>query len=69
MTLHQVIDDEILGNDDVSHAHIVNDRIIVITFKDGSSGTLLRSPYSGWYWRGADPLDAATATGMYDRDS
>lgn len=65
MTLDTVLDCEIFDNADVAGAHFVDHRTIVVFYSDGSSGVLLRSPYSGWYWH-EHHRDAATATGMYD---
>jgi hypothetical protein len=63
VTLNEVIDDEIFGNADVSHAHFIDHSTIMVVFLDSSVGVLVRSPYSGWHWRGNNSMGVATGAG------
>jgi len=59
MTLNEMLDFELIGNPDVSHAVAVNNSTILVTFKDGSLGALGRTDEEGWQWLGGGPIDAA----------
>lgn len=51
MTIDEVLDDEILGNADVSHANVINYKTIVVTYLDRSIGVLRRSRNIYWQWQ------------------